>query len=163
MAGRFQFIETPVAAPGCCKCCGSATKKFYIDTGTQEEFYGAVYYCCECIGEMANLAGFVSPIANFETLELLEGLYNERQAYQAVVKDFIDVARRNLDLSLIINTPDDSILESINSLKQKLSVGKSELGEGERTSTESSNDEGMDELRSVEPSFQLTFPTRSGI
>lgn len=41
--------------------CGSATRQRYIDTGLQFEFYGAVFICDLCLGEMARLLGFLEP------------------------------------------------------------------------------------------------------
>lgn len=47
--------------PGTCKSCGSATKKEYLDTGTQENEYGAILYCIECLTHYVSLFGFLPP------------------------------------------------------------------------------------------------------
>jgi len=74
------LVKTPLAAPHKCKCCGGASKSWYVDTGSLEEFYGAVYYCNECFTHMANLAGFLSVEQSNElqkTLGNLTDSYNE--------------------------------------------------------------------------------------
>ncbi len=157
-SGRFAIVEVPSALPGSCKCCGSASKKFYIDTGTQEEFYGAVYYCNDCMGEMAELAGYVTPIANLKIVEMLEELLAEREDTLTKVEEVINAVSNGLkfDNPSVTN---DHLLETVRSLKQKLSRGTSELGEGTGTPPESSNDEGMAELRSTVPELKLDFST----
>lgn len=37
-----------------------------MDTGVSEEFYGAVYYCRECVGDMASFFGYISPSTYIE-------------------------------------------------------------------------------------------------
>lgn len=59
--GRFVLTDSPVLAPAACRCCGSATKTPFVDMGYLEEWHGNVYYCKECIGEVANLLGYISP------------------------------------------------------------------------------------------------------
>lgn len=49
--------------PASCKICSASSlseREYWIDTGTSEEFYGAVYYCCICFEEMARDAGLLS-------------------------------------------------------------------------------------------------------
>lgn len=47
--------------PGCCKLCSRASSHIYIDMETVDDFHGHVYYCFECVREMSNLLGFVTP------------------------------------------------------------------------------------------------------
>jgi len=68
------LMKVPLAAPHKCKSCGGVSKDWYIDTGSQEEFYGAVYYCNECFTHMANLAGFLSIEQSDKLQETLSNL-----------------------------------------------------------------------------------------
>lgn len=56
----MQIVNAPVALPGCCFICGAASREYFIDTGRSIEFHGAVYFCSECLTEMATAAGFLS-------------------------------------------------------------------------------------------------------
>ena len=57
----MQLVDKPQALPGQCKGCGAADKFGYIDTGWQEEFYGAIYFCRDCVLDMASYYGAVAP------------------------------------------------------------------------------------------------------
>lgn len=85
------LVERPLAAPYKCKSCGGVTKKWYIDTGTLEEFYGAVYYCNECFTHMANLAGFLS-IEQSEVLQ--KGLEELTTKYNVLVEYYNELMER---------------------------------------------------------------------
>lgn len=58
---RFKVVDRALMPPGVCRVCGGASKPWYIDFGYNEEYYGAVYYCSECIEAMAQAAGFLTP------------------------------------------------------------------------------------------------------
>ena len=58
---RFYLVDYPTMSPGQCKICGSATKTPMVDMQCIEEFYGSVYYCFECAGEIAGMLSFASP------------------------------------------------------------------------------------------------------
>lgn len=57
---RFQITYAPQASPGQCRICGGA-KLPLIDMQYSEDSYGAVYYCKDCIVEIANLLDYISP------------------------------------------------------------------------------------------------------
>lgn len=57
----FTLLNRPQALPGHCFKCRSSDREFFIDLMISEEFYGAVIICSECLLEMANLAGYISP------------------------------------------------------------------------------------------------------
>ena len=56
----ISIVKQPSALPHCCKLCGGGanSKEWFVDTGSYEEFYGAIYYCNECFNYMATLAGY---------------------------------------------------------------------------------------------------------
>lgn len=51
-SSRIQLLSRPIAHPGKCVQCGAVDKEV-IDTGVTIRWYGAVYFCLECITEMA--------------------------------------------------------------------------------------------------------------
>lgn len=65
-SSRVTLLDLPVAAPGVCALCGSANKPV-IDFGKQLDWYGAVYFCQDCIREVAEAIGYI-PIEPFQKL-----------------------------------------------------------------------------------------------
>ncbi len=56
---RFQLLDKPIAAPGKCAVCGSVSKPV-IDFNFNLDWYGAVYFCVECMQSAAKAIGLVS-------------------------------------------------------------------------------------------------------
>jgi hypothetical protein len=63
---RFQLLDKPAAAPGKCAVCGSVSKPV-IDFNFNLDWYGAVYFCVECMQSAARAIGLVS-IEEYTTL-----------------------------------------------------------------------------------------------
>jgi hypothetical protein len=59
--GKFQIIEgyLPIS-PNKCMTCGKYHGTF-IDFGFNDDWYGAVYFCSDCVTDMATQLGFASP------------------------------------------------------------------------------------------------------
>jgi hypothetical protein len=64
---RVQVLDCAPVAPGVCILCGIADGRKFVDFGKQVEWYGAVYFCSECIGEVARALGWV-PVAEYNEL-----------------------------------------------------------------------------------------------
>ncbi|MBK6555965.1 MAG: hypothetical protein IPG16_01715 [Comamonadaceae bacterium] len=56
---RFQLLDKPIAAPAKCAICGSVSKPV-IDFNFNLDWYGAVYFCVECMQAAARAIGLVS-------------------------------------------------------------------------------------------------------
>lgn len=56
---RFQLLDKPIAAPGKCAVCGSVSKPV-IDFNFNLDWYGAVYFCVECMASAARVINLVS-------------------------------------------------------------------------------------------------------
>lgn len=46
--GRFQYSEKPLASPGKCAVCGAVDRPV-IDFGMDLDYYGAVFFCVDCL------------------------------------------------------------------------------------------------------------------
>lgn len=160
----LELTHSPQALPGCCKLCGSASRAPFIDTGSSEEFHGAVYYCSECVGAMASLMGYISS----ERAEFLEGALKEAEAENILLKLQVENLERAID-GLVgsgsfpsSSNLADTVLHETPTSPEERSSSKSrhpshsasrtegELGEGEGAPSESSDDEGMADLHSAE-------------
>lgn len=69
---RFKIVERPFAAPGKCAVCG-ATEKPVVDFGFDLDWYGVVYFCLDCLTEVASTIGMVP----HEALTVLEGEFEQ--------------------------------------------------------------------------------------
>lgn len=58
---RFARVEIPPMSPAQCKICGTATRGPFVDLKYAEDYYGSVYYCFDCAGEIASIVGYVPP------------------------------------------------------------------------------------------------------
>lgn len=60
---RFTVRDVPIVTPGICLVCktGSVDERKFVDAAISIKWFGAVYLCSECIREMAQLLGFVTP------------------------------------------------------------------------------------------------------
>lgn len=61
-SGRVQVYPSPVAAPGQCGMCGKAEHpKGFVDIRMDFEFYGVLYFCYDCVGDIGRAVGFYAP------------------------------------------------------------------------------------------------------
>lgn len=96
-----EKVDTPARMPAKCKGCGAGSlteRKWWIDTGTIEEFYGRVYYCNICFTEFVNLVGYYSPE---QVAELEQDNRNVRQELKEL-RDGVDaLGTLGIDLGAI--------------------------------------------------------------
>lgn len=60
-SSRFTLHENPPALPGHCGICGSATKEQYLDLNLSFDYYGVLYFCNDCIADIARQLGYALP------------------------------------------------------------------------------------------------------
>lgn len=169
IAGRWKIVSTLTALPGECFFCGSSDRKFYLETGIDVEFVGALYICLdECVREFANVAGFLSAQQSKSLREtnVTLSLRVEEQTRKIVALERVVDELRNAN-SIIVSSDDITVdsdgSDSANEAdvsgqpdgtQEELRKGPSELSTGEGETPESSNDEGVGELRSSERSTE---------
>lgn len=165
---RWQVVTHPGALPGECFLCAgdSTTREWFIDTGRQMEFHGAVYICNECLLEMAAMVGCASQVETTALVEahmLLEqkvfgletelaGMYEMERAIDVFIRARssrsylrpdgshagLDAAGRN------VSDADNSGLT-----EDRPSDGEAPVGTGAGAPSESGDGQGVDELRST--------------
>lgn len=53
--GRFKYSEKPLASPGKCAVCGAVDRPV-IDFGFDLDYYGAVFFCVDCLRGAVQIA-----------------------------------------------------------------------------------------------------------
>jgi len=72
MTTPLYVEDIPTLSPGQCRrCFATGDRKWFLNMGYTEEFYGNVYYCSDCIAEMSNF---------IETATRLPRIYELREA-----------------------------------------------------------------------------------
>lgn len=111
---RIRILSLPVAAPGICCLCGSATKPV-IDFGKNLDEFGAVYFCIEdCLREIADAMGYI-PVAKFDSCyddlrELQISNAQLQRKYESVNDALRNVLSDNHISSIVVGDPvSDSI------------------------------------------------------
>ena len=60
---KYSLIHSPLMLPNQCGGCGTTEiKNGWVDTGLTYEFYGNLYFCENCISEMAGIYGLKKPV-----------------------------------------------------------------------------------------------------
>lgn len=74
--GRFALLDKPFANPGKCAVCGSSNKPV-VDFNFNLDWYGAVYFCVECLAEVGRV---IDLVPRKESLNL------ERESTESILK-----------------------------------------------------------------------------
>lgn len=144
---RVQVIKTPIASPGTCVLCGTSgdEKRTFIDFGKQLDWYGAIYFCNECIREVSLAIGYI-PVDGFDQLHndyrKLSIEYDQLVERYKVVKGAMGSLLADSDVV------DDSSISDISSVEKPAELVESNVQSAGRTkkTDESSSSEGSDDL-----------------
>jgi len=132
-----EKVDSPHRSPAKCKGCGAGSlveRKWWIDTGTIEEYYGRVYYCNICFTEFVNLVGYYSPE---QVAELEQDNRNVRQelkelregvAAVGVLGIDLDAARRFVQDHYVSTDGAEGRLDEL--IARTASSGEQDSGEG---------------------------------
>ena len=124
-----------------------ASANVYVDMEIVDDFHGRVYVCFECVREMANLLGFVTP----------EQLASLKEAHEEEIDDLRVTVRHgntveylaahhiSLDSFIAWLEYEEIPRESAATSRHALDSGSEESGT-ESGSAESSNEQGSDRL-----------------
>lgn len=161
LLSRYRITTHPQALPGQCALTGKSDDEWYIDTGLDIPFHGAIYIGASAFKEIAGLLGYADPdVVNSlkmgidqlqtdkaETLIKIDGL--ERAVNGLVAAGYpSDVARSHL--------VGDTVLEGVELSEQsdesddvELFRGTESMGDGETESVEPNSSEQSGQLRSA--------------
>lgn len=80
---RMQLLQTPVALPGKCICCGAVDRPV-VDLALNIKGIGRVYFCVTCITEAGSVVGLV-PSSVYEDSKLVQ------QQFDAFLEEVVDI------------------------------------------------------------------------
>lgn len=152
--------ENVLPLPAHCKVCGSATKEEYLDFGVQENDYGAILICNECIHHVAIMFGYISKLHALELKNEVEKFYINNidlTEKNRALKGAIDgMVRAGFDASALNFLELDLVhLDTLCSPEPR--ERESHLVTGETESDEPSNSEGSTDLPEFESSKPFTL------
>ncbi len=148
---RINVLGIPELHPGQCALCGSAggDKRKFIDFGKSIDFYGVVYFCSECIREVAEKINYV-PVASFDKLyEDLRSItikYNQLELRYKKVKDALSELLDSGDIVSTTDTQHDVDASANGQESEELEHPNTESVEGTTETNESPDVEGSDDL-----------------
>lgn len=149
----MEKVQYCAALPGCCWMCRSSNREWYVDTQQSIDFYGAVYLCNECIIEMSRLAGMFT-VEDVEEFQNRIAFFEDENYHLRVrvsgLEQAIDGLRLAGSVPGISSISDAPV--PISPTAETTSVGEESMEHEGRVTPESSNDEGVGELRSNESS-----------
>lgn len=145
---RIQIVDTPVAAPGNCSMCGSCggDGRKFLDFGKQLDWYGAVYFCTECVKEFSQAVDYI-PVDAFNSQA--QELAKLQISYDQLVKrnKAVENALRNV-LGRDNDPIDDLVSSSMAIVEESNSAVESSRvnDDGDEETTESSSIQGSDDF-----------------
>jgi len=149
----MKKIELCSALPGCCWACGSSNREWYIDTERSIDYYGAVYFCNKCIEEWATIAGMTSVDQTIQLeskIEHQENVIFDLTVQVSGLEQAVDGLRTAGSISRV--NPLHPSVQPSSEPAGPVPTGEESVGFEGGTTPESSNDEGVGELHSTEPS-----------
>lgn len=152
-AARIQLIPNPIVSPGCCGICGTNEHPVgFADARLDFEWYGTFYLCGTCVGDYAQLFGFIS-VDQYEAIKRqnLKQLA-EIEWYRSQLEDARSLL--NVKYSVGDSLLGDHIAESVIDSSDDETDVEGESGQvielphihisGKQSSDESVSDEGSD-------------------
>jgi hypothetical protein len=172
----FQKIDTLIASPGCCFLCGSGNKPPYVDFGTSIDYYGAVVLCHECMEAGGALVGMLTAdkyMESFKTMadltKRVETLQYENEALRHAIEELNFANFHSGEMMVVLDSSGDNytvsgavaavtrVLEGSESSDEVSRSSTELLDSGTGEDDESSDDEGVDELRSTSNESDFKF------
>lgn len=159
----LQLVYSPTLPPGCCFICKASIRDSYIDTGVTVDFDGTFYICNLCVVEIAEKYGFISHDeykdlrSAKEDLEHLNFELIKRVGELERIHEALDYAGYKLCDDGGVVRLGGHFIKSDEDREEGASGTEVELGTRERKITKQSDDEGVGELHSDEPSSDSEF------
>jgi len=162
-SARVQLISAPIASPGHCAICGkNKHDKGFADPRLDFEFFGTLIICADCVGDFANLFGYLSPEQSIllarriqyleeqlqihrDALLALESSVDDLTNYRMLRNAIIDV---NSDASIPGPTIEASEINTETTSGTVVNFPTTTI-ESEPETSESSNEQGSDDVSST--------------
>lgn len=152
-SSKFQILNRgSLLPPACCASCGgSDAERAYLDLGMFIDYYGQVYFCKNCVSDMAERIGLL----NETEIEFLKHFNETVIAELAELKIRYEEEHGELEhYRALFNANGSRISESSSVVDSEESESSSksviESGEEQSESNESSEGEGLTESLRIE-------------
>ncbi len=151
-AQRFRISDAPNALPGKCAVCGYAASgdtnqpldhRKYVDFGLDIDYYGTVYFCTDCVNELAKQLGYLLPEDADEIAAENVALHSELARLSVGLNAINSVADALTGAGWIIPGIDGNITEGESVTEEAASDGSTADSEP----TESVDESGPDDVR----------------
>lgn len=159
---NFQILENgPVASPGNCGICGySGSDRNYIDPRQDFEFYGTFIICFECVGAMANDAGFLQPAqarslenrveeAERELIVLRSAILKLEDVHDLIAGFNADSGRGDSSNGSVVNHDATEQVGDSSESVGGTQLSFDEVGEGDSPADDDNRQQGSDDLSSL--------------
>lgn len=146
----MKLLEIPVALPGSCYICGSASREYYIDLEVHVEFHGRMYLCNVCVGTINQLTGSATPE---EVAQLVEANGTQAQKIYELGVQNAGLERAVLELTLVRSIGGG--LPQGSTVSETSDESDSAEGQADSGPTESAEDDDMAGLLATDPFAEL--------
>jgi hypothetical protein len=83
-SARVQHIERPIVSPGVCGICGKDKHpKGFVDPRLDFEWYGTLYFCADCVVDLAAPFGYITEETYADMKRANEQLRETVERYEA--------------------------------------------------------------------------------
>lgn len=105
----MQVIPAPIASPGKCVFCGkSEHPQGFIDPRLDFEFYGTLYFCFDCVGDIARTLGFIDTEQAIKLAQEIARLSGELELHREALLNLEESVEHLTNYRLLRSTIDDS-------------------------------------------------------
>lgn len=159
---NFQILENgPVASPGNCGICGYAgSDRLFIDPRKDFEFYGTFIICFECVGAMANDAGFLQPAqarslenrveeAERELIVLRSAILKLEDVHDLIAGFNADSGRDGSSSRNVVNSDVADESGAVDGTDRGTQLSFDEVGEGDSPTDDDNRVKGSDDFSSL--------------
>jgi hypothetical protein len=162
---KYQVSDVPMFKPGKCGNCGSSKNdgRQYVDFGLEIDFYGTLFLCGICVGDVARTMGLFDNLKwelklAYENLQKLDDLKQEGAALHELVAGLSERLKTYYDgISAAGNyTPSDidlSVVSNKTATEESVEGSSSEVTGTKPRATKSTSGSGRTNLRSLTDSL----------
>lgn len=136
---RIKHVEAPKVLPGKCGLCGTAmSDRGFVDTSLSFDFFGALYFCYNCVSEMGYKFGLLnhekSQALTTELVKTKKELEETKEALNELdrLRGYLSTAKH------IVDTPSSASIPTEPDRESPLEIAR-RAGRGNQKTDEPSN------------------------